>query len=112
MLVKNLIASLCSIADDFKTGSLYKPNPEAIAVLRDAAFELKEHERTAKIVEKQWKGLVADTTYHPWCGGSYDALYERKETRYYCGDCGKQIDEDSHYCKYCGIKLKGKIVKG
>ena len=28
-----------------------------------------------------------------------------------CKNCGKKIDEDSKFCKYCGIKLSKKINK-
>ena len=111
MVTKDIINSLRSIVEDFKTGGMYKLNHEAVATIRDAAYTLEQHEKTAKIIVEQWKGLVADDTYHSWCGSSYGSLYEHKEIRYYCGQCGKRIDEDSHYCKHCGIKLKGKKDK-
>lgn len=28
----------------------------------------------------------------------------------YCQKCGKQIDDESDFCKYCGSKINGEMV--
>ena len=59
----------------------------------------------AKIIKKVTQEWVADDTYHPWCGGTYDVRVLKEITRYYCSNCNEVIEADSRFCKYCGEKL-------
>lgn len=59
----------------------------------------------ARIIKKTTKEWVEDTTYHVWCGGSYNSKSLKIITRYYCSNCDGRIGEKDHFCKHCGEKI-------